>query len=736
MRLSYALKARPAIVVLAGATILALLACDIPPTAVRAPTTSTAPRATAAATQTEAATPEKTPDGTVAPATASAAPTPTETMTKETPDGTMAPATPLVVPTRTEPTTEGTPDATMAPATASFALTPTEVSTLEESPDGPIAPATPTVTPTPTAVPLPTATEVPQEDWVNYLLNHPGYKPEWGEPQYGGIYKTADPRPAFRFQTTLGYGPFSRWQFAAHNSLLMQDPWGTIRDAPICDLCESFEVSADGLTYTFKLREDVQFHEEGWAKDQGAPGFGTELACEDIKASHEWFASPPPETRVSYIRAGEFYMGHLDEVLCPDGPDGKTAVMHFDRVRNGTLGWLAAGIAIWDKEYREWMDAEYPGLQSTAVPEGYLINMGTGPFIPLSADSGNVMKSRKNPNYWLTGAPFIDGMDNFAIQDHDTKFAALVTGKINQAGHGSSGITKAQVQHVQEQYSDIIEQQIVRYNHISGIRANPLRPPFDKWEVRWAVQLFLDRGDWDEFSTVGDIKMSDPAYFLHIDSGWGKPTEEFMQLPGWNPATKDADIAEANRLLDEAFGPGNRPRTDQYVIQLLNRREISLWLIDQMKRHLNWEFNVQYVDSYGNTSTECLYTIRAEANPAPNRQVYTSDPADAFWGMHTELTTSPACDVTAWKGDGRAPDEELARVNSKIIELDTSLDQDRRRVLALELEEYMVNERATAYQLGTMNVAWPNRWEVKGVRYYNLGTYSQQRLHDRIWLAD
>ena len=33
-----------------------------------------------------------------------------------------------------------------------------------------------------------------------------------------------------------------------------------------------------------------------------------------------------------------------------------------------------------------------------------------------------------------------------------------------------------------------------------------------------------------------------------------------------------------------------------------------------------------------------------------------------------------------------------------------------------------------------MNVAWPNRWEVKGVRYYNLGTYSQQR-HDRIWLG-
>ena len=56
-------------------------------------------------------------------------------------------------------------------------------------------------------------------------------------------------------------------------------------------------------------------------------------------------------------------------------------------------------------------------------------------------------------------------------------------------------------------------------------------------------------------------------------------------------------------------------------------------------------------------------------------------------------------------------------------------------MVALELEEYMVNERTTAYQLGVMNVAWPNRTEVKGARYYNLGTYSQQRLHDRVWIV-
>ncbi|MDE2861791.1 MAG: ABC transporter substrate-binding protein [Chloroflexota bacterium] len=632
-----------------------------------------------------------------------------------------------------EPTNTPAPTATTAPPTATAAPTPTEV---PAEPTATLRPGQPTNTPAPTDTPVPeTATDDYRDDWVNFLLEHRGYKPEWGEPQYGGIYKTAEPRPASRFQTTLGYGAFSRWQFSAHNSLMMMDPWGAITDSPICDLCESFEISADGLTYTFVLRDNVKFHEEGWAKEQGAPGFGTELACEDIKASMEWFANPPPETRASYIKTGEFIMGHLDEVSCPDGAEGKTAVLNFDRVRNGTLGWLAAGIAVWDKDYREWMDAEYPGIQSTAVPEGFMINMGTGPFIPLSANSQTVMKSRTNPNYWLTGAPFIDGMDNFAIQDYNTKFAALLTGKIHQAGHGSSGITKAQVQQVQDQYSDTIELQIVRYNHQQHFLLNHLRPPFDDWNVRHAVQLALDREDWLRFTTVGAVKMGDPYLVLHSDAGWGIPIEEFQTFPGMNPATKDADLAEANRILDEVFGPGVRPRTDQYVRELLSRREVSLWGLDFFKKHLNWEFDVQYVDSYGNIQTECLYTIRSEASPTYG-QSYIEHAIDGLWKVHSQWHGREDCrDNPGWTNDGPIPAAEWAKLDAKIEELDVTQDRARGEEIVRELELYLY-ESAVHTPLGIMNVAWPNRWEAKGVRYYNLGTYSQQRLHDRIWLVE
>ena len=635
------------------------------------------------------------------------------------------------------------PTATSPPPTATSAPTATSPAPTATSPamDATAAPGQPTAPPRIE----PTATAVPEvmmddRDWVSFLKNHRGYKPEWGEPQYGGTIKMSGPRPVSRWLGGyMGWGAFASGfgGFQAQNSLLMMDPWGSIRDAPICDLCESFEVSADGLTYTFQLRQGVKFHSEGWGKDKGAPAesYGTELTCEDVKSSMEWLTNPPPDERVSFVNRYRTYWGHFKEATCPDGPDGYAVVLEFSYYRNATIGWLAAGMQVWNKEYREWMDTEYPGVQSTANPEGYLMNHGTGPFIPTYGDSQIVIKSEKNPNYFREGAPFADGWQNYFIQDYNTKFAALVTGKTHHAGHGSSGVTKAQVSQIQSTYEDIIELHIVRYNHIQVFMLNPLRPPFDEWKVRWAINLFLDRQNWDEFMTVGEVKMATIAYYFHPDVGWSIQPEEYLTFPGFNPATKDADIAEANRLLDEVFGEGNRPKSDQYVIQLLSRREPSLWGIDQFKKHLGWEFNVKYVDTYGSISTDCIYTIRTEASTVMENTL-TADPGDALNGLHSGRTGKPSCYILGYKGSGVAPDDEIARVDAMLEEADSTLDDARRLVLLREIELYMVNERLTSATLGSMNVAWPVRRELKGVRFYNLGTPSQQRLTDRMWLVE
>jgi peptide/nickel transport system substrate-binding protein len=78
---------------------------------------------------------------------------------------------------------------------------------------------------------------------------------------------------------------------------------------------------------------------------------------------------------------------------------------------------------------------------------------------------------------------------------------------------------------------------------------NTLRPPFEDIRVRRAVFLWVDRQS--SIDTLGQgvgkvvAGFSDPALSI----------PDFMTLPGYNPATKAADRAEARRLLAEAGYP-------------------------------------------------------------------------------------------------------------------------------------------------------------------------------------
>ena len=69
-------------------------------------------------------------------------------------------------------------------------------------------------------------------------------------------------------------------QGAMYDNLIRRDP----RDSGqtiIPDLAHSWEIAKDGKTYTFHLRQDVQFHD------------GTDFTSADIKATFDRIAKPP-----------------------------------------------------------------------------------------------------------------------------------------------------------------------------------------------------------------------------------------------------------------------------------------------------------------------------------------------------------------------------------------------------------------------------------------------------------
>jgi len=639
------------------------------------------------------------------------------------------------------PTPTSPPTATKAPvATATTA--PVVAATTAPVVAATTAPSTgATAAPAKTSTPVPVGVVDQAEDFVNYLLGHPGYQPEWGTPKEGGILKQGSQSRGFS-RSGSNYPGMScciNGGFWAYNSLLMTDPWQQTAEAGIlCDLCETWSISDDGLTIMFKLREGVLFHDEGVGKAEGAPGFGEEMTCADAKYSMEYHAFPPEEIYFrtkSYARA---MLGWLDNVECPDGPEGYVVQINADHFSNAMISWLAVGWPIWNKEYKTWMDKTYPGIQSDASEKGWLLTMGTGPYIYESM-STTIIKAKKNPEYFRKGGPLLDGVHSYALADPNTKFASFITGKIHLMGPGSSSTTKGQVIELQLKYPEyhILE---AMYNHIYWFAMNPDIPPFDNWKVRWAFHIAFDREEWDFFATAGAIKLSGPAYWLHPMNSDSIAYEVYKDFPGYNQANKDDDIALANTMLDEVFGPGERPTLPWDISSTLSRREPGLYGVDFIQAELGITLDVRYIDGgdAGRKLQDCVYLIQAEAAPV-HGSMWVTDASDAF--LFTR-DSSPwrhepgqSCYNRAWKGteEGLPLQPEIDRIDKLINEQDRELDPAKRREIIQYLEKYMVDERTTASALGVMRVVWPFRPEVSGGFWADHTSYTAQRLFDRVW---
>ena len=77
-----------------------------------------------------------------------------------------------------------------------------------------------------------------------------------------------------------------------YNTLLRVDPNDKTGTKPYPSVAESWTVSSDSKTYTFKIRRGVKFHD------------GSELTARDVKASYDKIIFPPPG--VGSTRKGQY----------------------------------------------------------------------------------------------------------------------------------------------------------------------------------------------------------------------------------------------------------------------------------------------------------------------------------------------------------------------------------------------------------------------------------------------
>ncbi|MBX3530664.1 MAG: ABC transporter substrate-binding protein [Rhizobiaceae bacterium] len=304
----------------------------------------------------------------------------------------------------------------------------------------------------------------------------------------------------------------------SYSSLLKIDP--AQYPKIVGDLAESWDVSADGLVYTLKLRQGVTFHD------------GSTFDANDAKATFDRIMSPPDG--VVSVRRSE-----LVDVASVDVVDPYT-IRFTLKQRNVAFANVLANP--WHCIYSAEKLKENPNYPATEV-------MGTGPFQFVEYVKGSHWLAKRFDNYFVAGKPYVDEIrSNFV--GGPALIPALAAG---QADAMYWFVTPPQQARIAEVQGDKMVFDESPLNSLVFITFNTSKPPFNDARVRRALSISLDRHEADAaLSRVSALKGA-TAYFAPGSEFTSTP-EELAVLPGYGNDI-EAARTEAKKLLAEAGVP-------------------------------------------------------------------------------------------------------------------------------------------------------------------------------------
>ena len=195
------------------------------------------------------------------------------------------------------------------------------------------------------------------------------------------------------------HGPTVHWVMIGqiHNNLVQLDPYFTLQ--PV--LAESWEVSDDGMQYTFALNQGVLFHD------------GEEFNSEDVKYTYEYYGSPENAALTA---------SNYNSIAFPvETPDDYTVVVNLSRVDASFLARAAQEFIV-------------PQHHHSAVGEvGYKSDpIGTGPYRLTEYDPASFAPVEAFEDHFR-GRPNIDVIRENVVPEPSVRTVALETGEADHS---------------------------------------------------------------------------------------------------------------------------------------------------------------------------------------------------------------------------------------------------------------------------------------------------------------
>lgn len=304
-------------------------------------------------------------------------------------------------------------------------------------------------------------------------------------PKSGGVFRFADPRGP---STTLGWfaepgAQGGLWTPAALETLMEVD----MNNNLLPNLATEWKVSDDLSTVTLSLRKGVKFHD------------GSDFNAAVAKWNIDQMIAAKVAVNYSYMTAVE-------------AVDDSTLKITLSKFNNTILNTLSSVYMLsknaFDTQGKEWMRWN---------------PIGTGPFKFVSFSRDVMIKYVKNPNYWRSGMPYLDGIEMYFVPDPTTMVTAYLAGDYDAIG------------------GDLLNtfvDQLKGSNFIRGYSgAYTLAPdsknadsPWSKLKVRQALEYAIDKN----------------AITKARGFGFWKPVNNFA-----NPDTASYN----NNLVDRAYNP-------------------------------------------------------------------------------------------------------------------------------------------------------------------------------------
>ena len=283
--------------------------------------------------------------------------------------------------------------------------------------------------------------------------------------------------------------------FNVFEGLMKPTPNGDLTPA----IAESYEVSEDRMTYTFHLREGVQFHN------------GKTVTAEDVVYSIQRCAAAT-ETGIVQVEA----FSVIQDIKTPDD---KTVAITISEPSNEFISYMTTAI----------LPADYDKQDTAPV--------GTGPFKFVSRTAQDSVVLEKFDGYWGTPAQ-LDKVTLKIIENADSLMMSLQSGAIDLCAH----LTSTQVAQLGENF-DVAEGTM---NLVQALYLNNAEKPFDDVRVRQALCYAVDK------QAIIDIAFD--GYGSPIGSSMYPAFGKYFDDSLTNYYTKDVEKAKA--LLAEAGYPG------------------------------------------------------------------------------------------------------------------------------------------------------------------------------------